>query len=118
MYIIETRALTHVYRGKIKALDNINFTAKPGERIALIGANGAGKSTLFKHFNGILKPTSGEIFIKGEPISKKSILDVRKTVGVVFQDPMTRYSPHGKAGCGFRTHEPGPGRGGNRKACA
>ncbi len=87
MYIIETRALTHVYRGKIKALDNINFTAKPGERIAIIGANGAGKSTLFKHFNGILKPTGGEVFIKGEPISKKSILDVRRTVGVVFQDP-------------------------------
>jgi cobalt/nickel transport system ATP-binding protein len=87
MNIIETRSLTHVYRGKIKALDNVNFTAKPGERIAIIGANGAGKSTLFKHFNGILKPTTGEVMIKGEPISRKSILDVRKTVGVVFQDP-------------------------------
>ena len=87
MNIIETRNLTHVYRGKIKALDGINFTAKPGERIAIIGANGAGKSTLFKHFNGILKPTGGEILIKGEPISNKNILDVRRTVGVVFQDP-------------------------------
>jgi len=87
MNIIETRNLTHVYRGKIKALDDVNFTAKPGERIAIIGANGAGKSTLFKHFNGILKPTTGEVMIKGEPISRKSILEVRKTVGVVFQDP-------------------------------
>lgn len=87
MNIIETRDLTHVYRGKITALDGINFTARPGERIAIIGANGAGKSTLFKHFNGILKPTSGEILIKGLPISNKNILDVRKTVGVVFQDP-------------------------------
>ncbi len=87
MNIIETRNLTHIYRGKIKALDGINFTAKPGERIAIIGANGAGKSTLFKHFNGILKPTGGEILVKGEPISKKNILDVRRTVGVVFQDP-------------------------------
>ena len=60
---------------------------RPGERIAIIGANGAGKSTLFKHFNGILKPTSGEILIKGKPISNENILDVRKTVGVVFQDP-------------------------------
>ena len=87
MNIIETRNLTHIYRGKINALDGINFTAKPGERIAIIGANGAGKSTLFKHFNGILKPTGGEILIKGEPISNKNILDVRRTVGVVFQDP-------------------------------
>lgn len=48
---------------------------------------GAGKSTLFKHFKGILKPTSGEVLIKGEPVNKKNIMDVRKTVGVVFQDP-------------------------------
>ena len=87
MNIIETHNLTHIYRGKIKALDSINFAAKPGERIAIIGANGAGKSTLFKHFNGILKPTTGEVLIKGEPVSNKNILDVRRTVGVVFQDP-------------------------------
>ncbi|MCZ7393862.1 MAG: ATP-binding cassette domain-containing protein [Candidatus Methanoperedens sp.] len=87
MNIIETLDLTHIYRGKIKALDSINFETKPGERIAIIGANGAGKSTLFKHFNGILKPTSGDVLIKGESISSKNILDVRKTVGLVFQDP-------------------------------
>lgn len=87
MNIIETRNLTHIYRGKIKALDGINFTAKHGERVAIIGANGAGKSTLFKHFNGILKPTSGEVLIKGEPISSKNIIDVRRIVGLVFQDP-------------------------------
>ncbi len=87
MNIIETRELTHIYRGKITALDGINFSAKPGERIAIIGANGAGKSTLFKHFNGILKPTSGDVLIKGESINNKNILDVRRTVGVVFQDP-------------------------------
>ncbi len=87
MNIIETRNLTHVYRGKIKALDGVDFKAKPGERIAIIGANGAGKSTLFKHFNGILRPTSGEVLIKGEPVNNKNILDVRKTVGLIFQDP-------------------------------
>ncbi len=70
-----------------KALDSVNFTAKPCERVAIIGANGAGKSTLFKHFNGILKPTGGEVLIKGEPVNKKNILDVRRTVGLVFQDP-------------------------------
>ncbi len=87
MNIIETKNLTHVYRGKIKALDGINFVAKPGERIALIGANGAGKSTLFKHFNGILKPTRGDVLVKGQLITKQNIMDVRRAVGVVFQDP-------------------------------
>lgn len=87
MNVIETRNLTHIYRGKIKALDGVDFEAKPGERIAIIGANGAGKSTLFKHFNGILRPTEGDVLIKGEPVSNKNILDVRKAVGLVFQDP-------------------------------
>jgi len=87
MNIIETQNLTHVYRGKITALDSINFKAKPGERIAIIGANGAGKSTLFKHFNGILKPSSGDILIKGKPIRNENIIEIRKTVGLVFQDP-------------------------------
>ncbi|MBW6470743.1 MAG: ATP-binding cassette domain-containing protein, partial [Methanosarcinaceae archaeon] len=48
--------------------------------------NGAGKSTLFKHLNGILKPTSGDILVKGMPITKKNIMDVRQTIGIVFQN--------------------------------
>jgi ABC-type transport system involved in cytochrome bd biosynthesis fused ATPase/permease subunit len=70
-YIIETRDLVHIYRsGSTTALDGINFCVKPGERIVLLGANGAGKSTLFKHLNGILKATSGQVFIKGQPVSR------------------------------------------------
>jgi cobalt/nickel transport system ATP-binding protein len=87
-YIIETRNLMHEYRtGSTKALNGIDFCVRPGERIVLLGANGAGKSTLFKHLNGILKPTSGEVIIKGQSIDKTNIKDVRRTVGVVFQDP-------------------------------
>jgi len=56
MNIIENPEPQHTYIAEDKALDGINFTAKPGERIAIIGANGAGKSTLFKHLNGILNP--------------------------------------------------------------
>jgi cobalt/nickel transport system ATP-binding protein len=52
----------------------------------VIGANGAGKSTLFKHFNGIFKPTSGTVLVRGEPITKENIREVRKFVGVVFQN--------------------------------
>lgn len=87
MHLIETRNLVYVYPGSVKALEGINFIAPRKARIAVIGSNGAGKSTLFKHFNGILKPTSGSILIKGEPITKNNIREVRKFVGIVFQNP-------------------------------
>ena len=70
MHLIETRDLCYVYPDHVKALDSINFVAPRNARIAVIGSNGAGKSTLFKHFNGIFKPTSGSVLIRGEPITK------------------------------------------------
>jgi cobalt/nickel transport system ATP-binding protein len=86
MHLIETRDLTYVYPKSVTGLDRVNFIAPRNSRIAVIGANGAGKSTLFKHFNGILKPTSGSVLIRGEPITKENIREVRKFVGVVFQN--------------------------------
>ena len=53
----------------------------------MLGANGAGKSTLFKHLNGILRPLSGEVLVKGEKITKKNVRMCREAVGIVFQDP-------------------------------
>ncbi len=87
MHIIETRNLCHIYKGSIKALNNISFIAARNTRIAIIGPNGAGKSTLFKHLNGVLQPTSGVVLIRGEPITKENIREVRRTVGLVFQNP-------------------------------
>lgn len=87
MHLLETRDLTHTYRGDVHALEGVNFTAERKSRIAVIGPNGAGKSTLFKHFNGILKPTSGEVLVRGEPITKENLREVRKFVGIVFQNP-------------------------------
>ena len=87
MHLIETRDLCYVYPGKVTALNNINFIAPRNARIAVIGSNGAGKSTLFKHFNGIFKPTSGSVLIRGEPITKKNTKEIRKFVGIVFQNP-------------------------------
>ncbi len=87
MHLLETRDLTHIYRGNVHALEGVNFIAERRSRIAVIGPNGAGKSTLFKHFNGILRPTSGEVLVRGEPITKENIREVRKFVGIVFQNP-------------------------------
>ncbi len=87
MHLIETRDLAYSYRGDRKALDGINFIAPRNARIAVIGSNGAGKSTLFKHFNGIFRPTSGSVLVRGEPITKENLHEVRKFVGIVFQNP-------------------------------
>ena len=87
MHIIETRDLCHTYKNNIDALKNISFIAPRNTRIAIIGPNGAGKSTLFKHFNGVLKPTSGKVLIRGESITKENIREVRRTIGLVFQNP-------------------------------
>jgi len=87
MHLIETRDLCYVYPGEVKALHSINFIAPRNARIAVIGSNGAGKSTLFKHFNGIFKPTSGSVLVRGEPITKKNTKEIRKFVGIVFQNP-------------------------------
>ncbi|HJJ95775.1 MAG TPA: ATP-binding cassette domain-containing protein [Methanocorpusculum sp.] len=88
MFRIETKDLCYSYpSSKESALNGINFTAGDCQRIAVLGPNGAGKSTLFKHFNGILTPSSGIVLIDGEPITKKNLGHVRRKIGVVFQNP-------------------------------
>ncbi|MDD1714008.1 MAG: ATP-binding cassette domain-containing protein [Methanoregulaceae archaeon] len=86
MHLIETRDLTYIYPGKVTGLEGVNFIAGRNSRIAVIGANGAGKSTLFKHFNGIFRATSGTVLIHGEPVTNANIREVRKFVGLVFQN--------------------------------
>ncbi len=58
-----------------------------GESVAIVGANGADKSTLLLHLNGYLTPTSGQVRIGDFPLTKETLQDVRRTVGMVFQDP-------------------------------
>jgi energy-coupling factor transport system ATP-binding protein len=90
---INVKELMHVYNPnspfETKALDNINFTINDGEFVGLIGHTGSGKSTLIQHLNGLLKPTSGKIFINDLDITDKKIKlnDIRKKVGLVFQYP-------------------------------
>lgn len=88
MHLIETKDLCYSYStSKSNVLTNINFTAENKQRIAVLGPNGAGKSTLFRHFNGILKPVSGSVLINGNPITKSNLAEVRRLIGLVFQNP-------------------------------
>ena len=81
--------LTYQYDKKRKALDNITMDFENGDIIGIIGSNGSGKSTLFNNLMGILKATQGEILYKNHQLKydKKSLYNLRKEVGIVFQDP-------------------------------
>ena len=69
------------------ALDGIDFSVEEGEFVAVLGHNGSGKSTLARLVNGLLSPSSGEIRVFGMPTSEENLFDIRKTVGIVFQNP-------------------------------
>lgn len=70
------------------ALKNVNLTVPEGQFLAILGHNGCGKSTLAKHFNAILTPTSGKVTVLGMDTSDENLLlDIRKNVGMVFQNP-------------------------------
>ena len=72
----------------VYALDGVSTSVKRGEFVAVLGANGCGKSTLAKHFNAILLPESGKVYVESMDTSDDSKLyDIRQTVGMVFQNP-------------------------------
>ncbi len=75
------------YPDGYEALRGVSFNISHGERVALLGRNGAGKSTLILLTNGLLMPTSGEVNIGGIPITKRTLMQVRQSVGMVFQNP-------------------------------
>jgi cobalt/nickel transport system ATP-binding protein len=86
-HIVEARNLCHIFPDGTTALDSVSFRITHGESVAVIGANGAGKSTLLLHLNGCLSATRGEIRIGDTPLSAGTLPDIRRTVGMVFQDP-------------------------------
>ena len=86
-HIVEIRNLCHIFPDGTTALDGVSFRITHGESVAIIGANGAGKSSLLLHLNGCLEPTIGSIHIGHTPLSKRTLPDIRRTVGMVFQDP-------------------------------
>ena len=72
----------------VYALDGVSVQVKRGEFVAVLGANGCGKSTLAKHFNAILLPESGKVYVEGmDTADEEKLYDIRQTVGMVFQNP-------------------------------
>ena len=86
-HIVEAKDLEFSYPDSTHALLGISFTIRHGESVAIVGANGAGKSTLLLHLNGYLAPTVGQVRIGDFPLTKETLQEVRRTVGMVFQDP-------------------------------
>ncbi|PJK19582.1 energy-coupling factor ABC transporter ATP-binding protein [Mycolicibacterium goodii] len=84
---ISIEALRHVYPDGHIALDGVDLEVAVGERVAVLGPNGAGKTTLMLHLNGVLTPTSGTVRISGVPVERPNLRDIRRRVGLVFQDP-------------------------------
>ncbi len=84
--VISVRDLSYTYGNDQLGLESINLNIYQGEKIAVLGANGAGKSTLFLNLNGVLKAEKGEIYYRDQLIDKKNLKQLRKNIGIVFQD--------------------------------
>lgn len=97
MNIMETQDLVFDYirrdeegnvEGITTAVDHVDMEVAPGDFIAILGHNGSGKSTLAKHFNAILMPTEGTVWVDGmDTEEEKNLWDVRQRAGMVFQNP-------------------------------
>ncbi|MEI6562287.1 MAG: ABC transporter ATP-binding protein [Verrucomicrobiota bacterium] len=86
-HLVEARDLGFTYPDGTEALRGVTFRITHGESVAIVGGNGAGKSTLVQHFNGYLMATKGEVRIGDFPLTRETLAAVRRTVGLVFQDP-------------------------------
>lgn len=84
---LETKNLWYSYPDSPAALCGLSLTIAAGDFVALVGQNGSGKTTLAKHFNGLLRPTQGGVFLDGKDISGTPVSHLARSVGYVFQNP-------------------------------
>lgn len=84
---LEISNLTYEYPDGYKALNEISFDLEEGDSLGILGPNGAGKTTLILHLNGILGEMDGSIKLNNLEFVEDNLAEIRKTVGVVFQDP-------------------------------
>jgi cobalt/nickel transport system ATP-binding protein len=85
--VLDVRGLAYAYPDGHQALYGVDLHVHRGERVALLGPNGAGKTTLILHLNGILTPGAGSVAVSGLAVAKANLPEIRRRVGIVFQDP-------------------------------
>jgi cobalt/nickel transport system ATP-binding protein len=110
---LDVARLAYAYPDGHQALFGVDLTVGRGERVALLGPNGAGKTTLVLHLNGILEAGAGTVTVAGLPVGKRHLAEIRRRVGIVFQDPDDQlFMPtvredvaFGPAACGLRGAE-------------
>lgn len=86
-HLVALRDVSYAYPDGTPALDGVSFGVRHGESVAIVGANGAGKSTLLLHLAGVLLADRGEVRVGEWPVTAKTLAQVRRTLGLVFQDP-------------------------------
>lgn len=86
-HLVEVKDLEYVYPDGHQALNGISIRITHGEAVGIVGANGAGKSTLLLHLTGILFPNAGSIRVGDWPVTKETLPQIRRSVGMIFQDP-------------------------------
>lgn len=85
--VLDVQGLAFAYPDGHQALYGVDLHVHQGERVALLGPNGAGKTTLVLHLNGILAGGAGSVSVSGLPVEKRNLKEIRRRVGIVFQDP-------------------------------
>ena len=85
--VLDVQRLTYAWPDGRPALRGVDLHVHPGERVALLGPNGAGKTTLVLHLNGLLTPQAGTVTVSGLRVGRGTLREVRRRVGIVFQDP-------------------------------
>ena len=87
-FILETRNVSYYYGDETEALNGVSISLEEGKKIALVGPNGAGKSTIMLMFNGILRPSAGDVLFHGQTLryDSASLREIRRKVGMVFQN--------------------------------
>lgn len=91
MALIEIKNLSFRYTKHFRAVNNVSLSIERGEHVCILGHNGSGKSTLAKLLVGLLLPASGEIYIAGQKLTEASADDLRKYLGIVFQNPDNQF---------------------------
>ena len=84
---LQVRELAFAYPDGRQALFGVNLDVAAGERVAILGPNGAGKTTLVLHLNGTLTAGAGSVTVDGLTVGKPTLREIRRRVGIVFQDP-------------------------------